>query len=190
MTGALCCFCSLYTSTTVEYKHRVIYSVHWCCIVCTERPYYKREKCLKLLMKNSYSSSSSIVVKIIKFTVILMGKFFKPVNINICCSSSDLTYSITLLGFFLGFRFRTLYFVWPMFNSTVLTIHNVWRNSALQNSRYKFYLFVVIKNQRLCGDPGKLWNQWTNPETLWNTALRLTLLKLHSVNKTIISLPE
>lgn len=100
MTGALCCFCSLYTSTTVEYKHRVIYSVHWCCIVCTGRPYYKREKCLKLLMKNSYSSSSSIVVKIIKFTVILMGKFFKPVNINICCSSSDLTYSITLLGFF------------------------------------------------------------------------------------------
>lgn len=100
MTGALCCFCSLYTSTTVEYKHRVIYSVHWCCIVCTGRPYYKREKCLKLLMKNSYSSSSSIVVKIIKFTVILMGKFFKPVNINICCSSSDLTYSITLLLFF------------------------------------------------------------------------------------------
>lgn len=100
MTGALCCFCSLYTSTTVEYKHRVIYSVHWCCIVCTERPYYKREKCLKLLMKNSYSSSSSIVVKIITFTVILMGKFFKPVNINICCSSSDLTYSITLLLFF------------------------------------------------------------------------------------------
>lgn len=100
MTGALCCFCSLYTSTTVEYKHRVIYSVYWCCIVCTERPYYKREKCLKLLMKNSRSSSSSIVVKIIKFTVILMGKFFKPVNINICCSSSDLTYSITLLLFF------------------------------------------------------------------------------------------
>lgn len=51
-------------------------------------------------MKNSYSSSSSIVVKIITFTVILMGKFFKPVNINICCSSSDLTYSITLLLFF------------------------------------------------------------------------------------------
>lgn len=100
MTGALCCFCSLYTSTTVEYKHRVIYSVYWCCIVCTGRPYYKREKCLKLLMKNSYSSSSSIVVKIIKFTVILMGKFFKPVNINICCCSSDLTYSITLLLFF------------------------------------------------------------------------------------------